>query len=462
MMFKEDDKELKKTREKYQKISIPDNIDEYIQKGIKKGKMQKKNKFRRKLVGFAAGFLIIVFLTTVRLSPTFAQLVSNIPGIDYIVKLVNYDKGLMLAVENNFIQYIGVSDEHEDLVFTVEDIIIDESRMILFYSIENKGDHGNISIQKIDFLDEKSNKLPIAFSYGSFGNNNMNKEKKVYGKINVSFSQDTEIPDIITMRVKLRESEVDRPIQIDGNSTEKFHKSFESTWQLDIPVNKGKFENLKEEYVINKIIEIEGQKIVFERVILYPTRIAIDVAYDDNNSKKIFSFVDLKIIDEKGEYASIKNGVTATHFDENRRRLFMESNYFTKPKELFIVAKGIRALDKEETDIKIDLEKKCIINPPDDKLKLKDINIDIANERMELIFNLKDENLRHQYSVFESRFKDASGKEYENGWSSSSSNMGNEKEIYFSIKNEEYQNPITLKIINYPSIIEEEIKIKVK
>lgn len=130
--FKREHDELLQAKPRSLDIPIPAEIDVYIHRGLAQGiKVQKAGRFRKWSI-LAACFLLVIFLTSVRVSPAVAAAIQRIPGLGYIVELINYDKGLQSAVENDFIQPLGLSDEHENVVFTVDGIIMDESSLVIF------------------------------------------------------------------------------------------------------------------------------------------------------------------------------------------------------------------------------------------------------------------------------------------------------------------------------------------
>lgn len=463
-MFNNDEKKLDKMKKGYRSISVPDSIDSYINSGINKGKKHSRSKKMRIIAGYSASFLIVLMLIFIRVSPAFAEMMSNIPGIEYIVKLINYDKGLKLAVENDFSQHIGVSDEHEDIVFTVEDIIVDESQMILFYSIENKGNFENVRLSSINFLNKKGDSLKVSCGWSPKGDKDIFDGKQV-GKISVNFSSEDQIPDELTVEAKLSKLISGKKINDDDYGQEdsgqkQDENKLASTWEVKVPIDKEKFKNLKEIYRINQEVMFDDQKVYFKQLTLYPTRVVLDVEYDENNTKKIFGFENLRIIDENTEWGGVSNGITAKYPSENSMKLYLESSYFTKPKSIYIAVEGIRALEKEKLDIKIDLEKGKILNPPDDKLKILEIR---NNEYINIVFEMEKCDTIKSSVMFRSEFKDIDGNEYISPRIGYTTIDESKILLHYSIKaDESYKNPIILKFGNYPLFIKESIKIKVK
>ncbi len=475
-MFEKEEKELNKMRQYMDEQDISDKISQHIHIGMIKGQKQRKKVKRKAWTSVTVSFLIVMMIFSIRVSPVFASYVSKIPGMDIIVKMINYDKGLTLAVKNDFIQHIGISDEHDLIQLTVDGIIVDEQRMVIFYTLEDRGNHGLLDVSGVKLLDENGKHLPAGYSYGSFFNK---KEDVIHDKIVVSFQNGMEIPNSITMEMKLSEKPNEDAVKIGITSSDEHPvKAGASptylpvkpdplgpTWRIKIPIDKSRFENMKEVYTLNQTVDIEGQKIYFDTLTLNPTTIAIEVRYDKNNSKQIFSFDDLRVVDKHGEeFAAINNGVISTNIDDNTRIFYLQSNYFKKPEKLFLKANKIRALDKDKLEVVVDLKQNKLFKKPDNRIKLVRTEKDDDGKSMNLVFALKKDDSFHAF-VFNGTYQDANGKEYKstfNGKRSGSDLKNYNEELYYEIKDIDYQGPITLHIDSYPTTINGNIDIQVK
>ncbi|WP_240951528.1 DUF4179 domain-containing protein [Caldanaerobacter subterraneus] len=422
---------------------IPDEIENYIKTGIEKGKKRKLIlKQRKKFSYIAAGIVLVLFVMSIRLSTSVAAYISQIPGFQSIVHLIRYDKGLDLAVKNNFIQPIYLSKEDEGMKVSIDGLIVDESRIIVFYSIESKSDKP-IKLKDIKLYDDNNQPLEdVSVSWSGF--DNLNKEKVSF--IDIAFSEEKDrIPDKL-------------------NVDFEFKGIKSSLFNFSIPIDKEKFIGLKEVFILNKTVEIDKQKITFEKVIIYPTRIAVYISYDTKNTKKILGFYDMKITDEDNDiFGQISNGVTSTIKDDNNIILYFQSNFFKKPKNLYIVFSKIKAIDKDKEYVLIDLKNNTILNKPDEKLNLNDI-VNNGNY-IELVFTIeKIDNSNNYYSPFYSEFEDSSMKKYNfSNWSIHGVEKEKIEKVIIKIPNVSYNNPVKFKIVDYPLLVgDKEIKIKVK
>jgi hypothetical protein len=442
-------------------IKVPENIDDYIKRGIALGIKKKKVNQRKLAVNVVVICVLTIFTVSVRISPAFAAYMVKVPGLEYLVKLINYDKGLQSAVENNFVKNINASVTNEGVKFTIKDVIIDNSKAIIFYSIENQRDDKYISLDKIKVTDEKGEVLKIGITWGHSRPDEKSSNKKIEDKFELNFYEETILPDKLYMDISLSErNSYDESIENED--------ILPANWHYEIPVDKEKIKSMERNYMVNQKVEIEGQSILFKKVTITPTRIAVEVEYDKNNTKKILRFDNLELVDEKGEkWATITNGVSGTIKDEYHETLYFQSNYFTDPKEIYITGYTVRALDKEQLTVEVDLKNNKLLKVPDNKLTLESISANNGVTTINLSLKV-DENLdkNYSYNVFihgADSVKDADGNTYvyeRTGVSTDGANMQN---ITLVVKTDDkLKSPLSLKIEDYPERIKGSFKVKIK
>lgn len=458
-MFEREEKALAGIRDAYTGLSEPDAVDIYIRNGIRDG-IGKKRKAKQQLFANIAAILILAVLTVaVRISPVFAAYVSKVPGLNYIVKLVNYDKGLVAAVENNFVQRVNISKEQDGIVFDIKDVIIDSSKAVLFYSIENRNAHGLIELESISFTDAGGKALEACVSWGTIGGRDTDKEGMLEDKVELDFVDETKIPDILFIDVKLRD------VEDFGSSPDGAGKILEPVWHFELPVDKKLFESSKKVYSIDQSIEIEGQKIRFHKATVTPTKIAIELEYDEKNTKRILRFDDIAIINEKGErWATIMNGVSGSRVDENHEVLYFQSNYYTDPHALYITGSSIRALDKDKLQVEVDIDRMQLIKAPDSRLVLDSVKR--SGNEVSMEFSLtKDQawDEKYSYFLFGSRFQDGSGNMYDNKHIEAGGMEGSQQRLCYIIAADTVvKNPVRLTIEDYPARIKGYFKLQIK
>ncbi len=461
-----EDKLYENGKNEYNSIAIPSNIDESILAGIQKAKLYRRKSISQRAALLAACLITCALITMIRISPVFAGYLSELPLFEHIVKLVNFDKGLKSAVKNNFMQPVGISTEHESIKLSIDNIIVDETRMIIFYTLKNNGNPAKIRMGRVDLLDEKGEHLKAAYGITHYYSNDDSSVESNF--IDVSFSKETTIPDMLTIKAWIEDVPISsEAVSIRDYPTPTQPKYLASVWELSIPIDKSKFESMKQTYDVYKTIEVENQKITFEQIIIYPTRAAITVSYDSRNSMKIFNFDDLCLIDEKGEvWGSIKNGISGSKLSDNTEVLYFESNYFETPAELYLKGSSMRALAKDKLEIVVDIVNKKLIKAPDNKISLSSISS--AGDSYALDFILRKDPMDEgfHYMPFSSIFRDSANETYYDNGSSSSGGMNdgnyfNEITLYIP-GDKKYTNPLIFTLDNYPNRISKEFFIKVK
>ena len=365
--------------------------------------------------------------------------------------------------------------------------------MVLFYTLENRGDHRFVNIADIDVLSETGEHLVASIYHSSFANKDMNENKQLHEKITINFGDEAVIPENITIEVKLQEAKqswAEFQVSVSDSQpspqTQEREQQLASTWKVSFPIDKSEFANLKQIYEVDQTVSVEGQKIKFQSVTVYPTRIAVTVEYAPENTKRILGFDDLALVNEQGEeWARITDGVIGSRLDEDHEVLYFQSNYFTNPESLYLQGSSIRAIDKNKTELQIDLDKEELINPPDDIITLKSITKE--NDSLQLAFLLKgdpEKDADHAYAIFDHTFKDAEGNLYsyreagfglvesttllsgeqQDGTSTglNSPERYTQETILHLPADQPYKNPLTFTILDYPSRINGEFEVKVK
>ncbi|WP_088066793.1 DUF4179 domain-containing protein [Gottfriedia luciferensis] len=165
VVFEKEENELKNWKEQYENVDIPlSEIDNAIQNGFQKAKMTKiKAKQKRNTwiwSSIVAAILFIGFLTSIRVSPTFASYITNVPGMEKIVKLIQNDKGLVSAFENKYAQEIGISQEKNGVKVTINSVIADEQGIVIFYTIDSKKLQHNLQLVNMNLQPKNGDEFP--------------------------------------------------------------------------------------------------------------------------------------------------------------------------------------------------------------------------------------------------------------------------------------------------------------
>ncbi|USK54438.1 DUF4179 domain-containing protein [Cytobacillus solani] len=440
-MFEKEEKNLSELKKMYEDLPFPeDKIDEAILSGFKKAKEKPEviNKPRQKkwlLSGLIAAVFIIGFLTSIRVSPVFASYVSSIPGMEKLVELISDNKGLMLAVENEYVQEINTAQEKNGLKVTFDSVIADEKGMVIFQTIEAKKKQEKFYVNDLKLESADGTELQLgSYSYGAH---------KPQGELRTT--------EMATMdfffEEPLKTKEFTLTFTVETND---YEEDFQFQFTLEKPLKATK------SIEMNKTILIEGQKITIKNIKIYPLRVAVHVVMDPENSKRIFTFEDIRLVDENGEaWTKIANGFTASQLNDNEHILYLQSNYFKEPKELYLVMNKLQAVDQEDAYVKVDIDNEKIINQPKGNMLT---NLKVENGRISFILNTEKE---FNHSLFVS-MREADGKEIDSSSFYWTGDNNGKREIGVEFPPGSYKNPLELKLSAFPAWIEGDVKIKVK
>jgi hypothetical protein len=439
-MFNIEEEKLTDYKIVYDNIPVPiELVDDAILTGFQRAKLANRRKPRKMawMISFTAAAILILFFTSIRLSPAFADYVTVIPGMEKVVKLIRYDKGMMTAVERDYYQKIGASDEKSGLKVTIDGAIADENGLVLFYTLQSKEKQKELTLEEPQLETFDGNKLDFGTaSFDAFYTSEKG-QKSYSGKFVYYFEKPFK-----TKELKLR-------LKVKGDKINAIYT---------IPFTLKKDTQAKKTYNLNKTVTIEGQKITFLDVTVYPLRVAVHVMMDPKNSKKLLDFEDLRLIDEHGEtWNKISDGVTASNISDDEKMIYLQSNYFHKPKVLYLVINKIQAVDKNESSVVVDTEKEQILKQPKGNI-LDDLKVN----KNSLVMDIHTKK-KFRAFIFGS-IKDGDGKEIESN--TSNSTYDDEKGIIsigVDIPNlKEQKSPVSLKLESFPTWIEGNKKIKIK
>jgi hypothetical protein len=442
-MFEKEEMKLNGFKERLEQLPLPvDAADGAIFQGLeraKREKMQLRAKRKRTVWSLAAAALLILTLAaTIRVSPAFANAVASIPGMEKFVELIQNDKGLRAVFENEYYQPIGESQTIGNTTLTVDGVILDESGMNIFYTIESAVEMEDITILA-PVLKNRQEVPPSSISF----NHPISQEDspKIYKDImGFTFEKATRFEDLaFTLGLKT---------EVDG-------KEFDFSVPFTAP------ENVKPAitYDMKKEVEIEEQKFTIEDVTVHPLRVGIKVSFDPANTKKILQFEDMRLEDENGEiWSSISNGVSAQgDIDDGEVIYFLQSNYFEKPEELYLRINKIQAVDLDDAYFLVDTDKKALLHRP------KDGRLDLVKaSRTGFELNMKiDQQQEHPYGI-DKKITDADGALMNLQHSGISDSHEGVKTIDIAFEDNGYSNPVKVELFAYPNYINGDVKIELK
>ncbi|QEY20925.1 DUF4179 domain-containing protein [Psychrobacillus sp. AK 1817] len=436
-MFEREEEMINESKKRLEEVSIPDElVNSAIQEGLQKAKAKRRK--RRKTIWTlgVAVVLILAFTTSIRVSPAFASAVASIPGLERFVHILQpeFDKGLEAIIENEYYEPIAISQTRNNITFTLDGVIIDETGAEIFYTLEAPRSIKNIDYGDIKFLNGDRELV------GSIAYNSPNQEDDNRKTDKFSFT----FVDIEKFKTK------DFTIKFEVEEGREDLTSFEIPFTIKNDLMNGKV------FEVNEEVVIDGQKVFVEEVKIYPLRVALTMRFDAGNDMVLLQFEDIRLEDENGEiWSSIRNGSSGFGgLGDLEKTFFLQSNYFKEPKELYLKFDKVQALPKKESYLLVDFSKKEILEQPSfEKIKVTKI----LSEGLELEYKPIKEN--HTYSLF-SRGENANGEyvdmPYQSSWQ-------DEEYQYASIQLEgNIMNAVKLPFDAYPNYLKGSASIQIK
>ncbi|WP_227396890.1 DUF4179 domain-containing protein [Jeotgalibacillus aurantiacus] len=421
-MFQEEEKRLNEYKNKIQRLEIPEEkLEGAIFEGIRLAK-KKKRSSKWMLPAVAAAVFLITFIMTVRVSPVMAGHIASIPGMERIVELIRYDRGLQSAVDNEYMEPIGVSRSIDGVKVTIDSAIYDEYGLVLFYTIELDEAKENFNVWPTNIAGPDG--LSMLASSSGPGLDASNDNKTYTGMWNLIFEDKTELNDF-TIEFEIDEETLSIPVSLTGEPLE--------TKQFDL----------------NQVVVVEEQKVNIQNIKITPIRAIVELEALDENDLKLLTFENMKMVNEDGdEWGKVSNGVYST--GDN---LLLQSNYFEMPEELYLMLGEIQVIDKDESSLIIDTEQKKIIKKPEN------FPFEITSIERKLI-EIEKSGKEFPYGLF-SQAIDANGNKVDISRSGIRYSAGEVSMFDMSFETVDYENPISLEFQFYPQWIESNEKIKI-
>lgn len=331
----------------------PTSLEHHVENTFTKAKVLKKRTFILKAILITMSTFFISFVMLVNLSPAAAYAVGRLPLFKDLVCAVSFDSSLKLAVENDYVQYVGEKKRKNHSSVQVKYLIADAGRLSVFFQI----DAPNLSALNYYVKAFQSNKKPLnsTLYYTSISKDKLQEAR-------IDMAQGEKIPSEIELKFYLyEESKNDRTVKEtnpEKSKTEIFTFRLKPKSDYLSKVNK---------IPINQWLKVSQQKIYLKELDLYPTQAKLYIKTSHENIALV-KHLDLYLMDDKGKhYKSRSNGITGTLSKSSNEidSLWFDSCYFTNAKHLTLYINGISLIDKDKQYGIIQYNTKSITNLPE-------------------------------------------------------------------------------------------------
>ena len=285
------------------------------------------------LAGVCAAFMIAV-----NTMPTFAVACGRIPVLRELAAAVAFSPSLAAAVEHDYVQYVGQTQTIEGVEVTVEYVIADAQQIVVFYRTDGPASY-SVSCGLQDGEGRELQGYSVIGSSSALGFDTGLKQFEIHCK-------DLELPETLVMKLKLWESyDSGSDRQLEGSGTFQLHLNPEKTAKaVVIPVEQW--------------IELDGQRLLVDRLELTPTRTLLYLDHDPGNTAWLQS-LDFWFTTPDGTIYDQRDGAVTASGDAEHPGFYtyyFQSLYFTEHPERLTLQIGEAVwLDKAQPTLQIDL-----------------------------------------------------------------------------------------------------------
>ena len=309
------------------------------------------------LAGAASAFILLV-----NCSMPFAMACRRVPFVRALAEAVAVAPSLKAAFENDYIQPVGQTRTADGVTLSVEYLIVDERQLNVFYTLGWDGENA-LEAQPALLAQDGEHLEGYAATWGSPGEELQEKDYRVA----TFYFAEGSLPDRLTLRFDVRDAGYAKAGQ---GAAESRAAPADGPWPEETPQDRpaamvsfdfpltidtgliGPGRTVRAE----QWIELDGQRLRVDGLSIDPTQMVLTLSDDPNNTAWLTG-LDCYVADEKGNRYE-KGGVSfgsaeGEHFWPNYT---LESPYFTGGEAFTLVITGCSWLDKDRTQVTLDLE----------------------------------------------------------------------------------------------------------
>ena len=383
----------------------------------------------QKAVAVAACTLVI-FTGAVNLSPAFASAAANVPIVRELVKAVAFDPSMKAAIEHDYVQLVKKTATDNGFTLEVEYLVADPRNLTVYYKMAEitafNENHYEQYRFDFDLLDMDGNDLE---GYGASWDYPISKEEvEALNAVKYNFTGEAILPEQVQVRLIVKEAQplspedqkkldaMRNPIGASQHVShlEEPEPEYVQVAEIVVPltIDQSSLFNVRT-LELNQTVDLEGQKVVFDKVEIYPTQIRVLWHADEVNTHWINNLrIELQS-KERGNWKGISNGVSGIGAtDSPERQTWLESNWFSDEEEYQLVITQYALIPKDNRMVSYDSSTNKFTNLPE-YARLKEARPSESGLYMEFEFKSTTEVVNGGVLQREEFDRMGSGKVYE-------------------------------------------------
>lgn len=308
--------------------------------------------FARSAAGLAGALCCFVLL--VNFCAPVAHACARVPFLKELAAAVTFSPSLRRAVEEEYLQPLGLTQTQDGVTATLEYLIVDQKQVNLFFRLDSDRYSAMEPAPSLRTADgSELNGYAAFFSGPGCG------ELGALRCLTLDFV-DADVPAGLLLTLKLRCSETDdltaAPVSIsdapEAGAEPEYQMEFTFLLEFD-PL----FTAPGRVIPVNRTLTLDGQRITVESVELYPTHLRLNVAGAPENTAWLKG-LDFTIADGAGNlFEPVANGISATGSGDSpgMASFRAESPWFYGADRLTLTVTGAAWLDKADARCRVDL-----------------------------------------------------------------------------------------------------------
>ncbi|MEF3352967.1 DUF4179 domain-containing protein [Paenibacillus sp. GYB006] len=439
---------MKKVSNDSSKSQLPELDAEKLPRDRKKP----RNRLSKRLfyiTGFTVIFLLVILvLERNGLSEEDRILMEKLSGKLSYLELLREDQTLYNAVKHDLLQDLHITDTDGDYSLTVDGLIADEKKAVILYTLTapNQASRKDSSL-RYEILDGKKNHLS-SFSYAAplsvYDKEKAEKVQVDARLLDISwFPEGGTTPDTLILNIELDDKK----------------------FSITIPNDQSRYAGMKKTYQPEQALTIGDQKLTVHEAVITPLVAYVRISADPLNTRNINGMISLALMNEEGKHYPSGGGTGDLMSPEGLNARFI-SNYFDSL-PVSLVSEGAYISDRNKKLV-INTDTKEMLLTPSEHITLSEAIV--KDEEIEISILTKDidipiPNIYKFFTLLSSNiaFTDASGTEFMildiSRTASDSDGEKEEQTLYFTIPKEDYQQPLTFEVHEYPGFVKEKVKI---
>jgi hypothetical protein len=298
------------------------------------------------------------FILMVNLFPTFALACSGVPVIRELAAAAAFSPSLSAAVAHDYVQYIGQSQTVDGVKVELGYAIVDRYQTVFFYSVD-----GGRFYTSPEIIDENGERI------GGYATSTVRSgDESGLDSMTISFSEQSRLPERFTMKLFFMPDQRSNTAGADAPSEAPSRAGAADDWTdprndpgtlcftFDVTLDPNRIVQPIQTSV-NRWLELDGQRILVDRLEYTPTRTVLYLGEDSVNTAWLGS-LKFWFEDEQGcRYDNMDGVLSASGAKDSKSTLtyYFQSFYYNPPKGLTLCVDKIEWLDKDMPHALVDL-----------------------------------------------------------------------------------------------------------